>query len=181
MPGGTRSTAPASLTSIKGQADGGRGIRSAAEAGAASVTVRPAATAASKAARSYGTYAAGTRAAYRDSAAPTSRFGSPPTADRRRAFERWGVQLGLNALWTRLFYGHRRPDLALADSAALFAAVAAYARTAGRVDRAAGRLVFPYLGWVGFATVLNADILRRNPHAAGAARRDSGTEPPSDA
>lgn len=85
-----------------------------------------------------------------------------PDADRPRALARWGVQLGLNGLWTRLFFGHRRPDLALVDSAALFGAVAAYARAADQVDRPAAQLMLPYLGWVGFATVLNADLALRN-------------------
>ena len=87
---------------------------------------------------------------------------TPPTPERRRALERWGFQLACNALWTRLFFGHRRPDLALVDSAALFGGIAWYARAADTVDRPAALLVVPYLGWVGFATVLNADLARRN-------------------
>lgn len=99
---------------------------------------------------------------------------APPSAARRRALERWGVQLALNGLWTRLFFGQRRPDRALVDSAALFAGAVAYARAAGRVDRTAERLMLPYLGWVGFATVLNADLAARNPTPGAAPETPSG-------
>jgi tryptophan-rich sensory protein len=85
-----------------------------------------------------------------------------PSPDRQRALTWWTSQLALNGLWSRLFFGHRRPDLALADSTALFVAATAYARAARRVDRPAALLMLPYVGWVGFATVLNADIVRLN-------------------
>lgn len=53
----------------------------------------------------------------------------------------------------------RAPRLALADIALLDAAASAYAIAAARVDRTAS----PYLGWLGFATAMNASIVRLNP------------------
>jgi tryptophan-rich sensory protein len=88
--------------------------------------------------------------------------GSP----RRTALRWWGAQLALNAAWSPLFFGLRRPRAALADAAMLPFAVAGYARAARRVDRTAAWLVVPYVGWAAFAAVLNADIVRRNPRLA---------------
>ncbi|HYW31250.1 MAG TPA: TspO/MBR family protein [Gemmatimonas sp.] len=87
--------------------------------------------------------------------------------ERRTALALWGAQLVANGLWTRLFFGHKRPDFALVDSAVLFAGAAAYAVAADKVDRPAAMLMLPYLGWVGFATKLNADIVKLNPEESG--------------
>lgn len=81
---------------------------------------------------------------------------------RERALQLWAAQLALNAAWSPLFFGARRPRAALADVALLLPAVAAYARAARRVDRAAAWLVAPYLAWTAFATWLNAGIVLRN-------------------
>jgi tryptophan-rich sensory protein len=85
---------------------------------------------------------------------------------RRSALRWWGAQLALNAAWSPLFFGLRRPRLALADAVLLALAVGGYARASRRVDRSAAWLVVPYLAWSGFAAVLNAEIVRRNPRLA---------------
>ncbi|MES2523180.1 MAG: TspO/MBR family protein [Gemmatimonadota bacterium] len=87
--------------------------------------------------------------------------------ERRTALALWGAQTVANGLWTRLFFGHKRPDLALADSVVLLAGAAAYARAADQVDRPAALLMLPYIAWVGFATKLNKDIVRLNPEESG--------------
>ena len=89
-------------------------------------------------------------------------FRAAPSAPRSRALALWGTQLGLNAAWSPLFFGLRRPKASLADSALLLAAALGYAQQARRVDKAAALAVLPYLGWLGFATLLNAGIVRRN-------------------
>jgi translocator protein len=88
---------------------------------------------------------------------------SPPSPDRTRALTFWGVQLGLNAAWSWLFFGQHNPRAALADIGLLRTFVDAYADAADRVDPAAHWMMAPYRGWVTFATLLNADIVRRNP------------------
>jgi len=89
-------------------------------------------------------------------------YHAPPSRDRTRALKLWFSQLATNARWSKLFFGKHRPDLALADSISLAGLIASYISTAGRVDRAAARAFYPYLAWVGFATLLNAEIVRRN-------------------
>jgi translocator protein len=81
----------------------------------------------------------------------------------RSSAERWlAIQLVLNGLWSQLFFGRRRIGLALIDSIALAAAVAIATSRVWRVSRTAGLLLCPYLAWVAFAAVLNADLWRRN-------------------
>ena len=80
----------------------------------------------------------------------------------RRAIGWWSAQLALNAAWSPLFFGARRPELALVDLVALFAAIAVYTNAARRVDKPAAWMMAPYLAWVAFAGVLNAEIARRN-------------------
>lgn len=70
----------------------------------------------------------------------------------------YGAQLGLNALWSVLFFGLRRPDLALVDIAALWLLLVLALVRFSRVDRIAGGLWAPYVAWVSFASALNAAI-----------------------
>jgi benzodiazapine receptor len=86
----------------------------------------------------------------------------PRSKQRTRALVLWGAQLALNAAWSPLFFGLRRPRSALADLALLGAAVAAFAVMARRVDRPAAYMTLPYLGWLGFAGALNEEIVRLN-------------------
>jgi tryptophan-rich sensory protein len=72
------------------------------------------------------------------------------------------TQLGLNALWTPLFFGQHRPDLALIDIAALWLAIVATLVAFARVHRPAAALLVPYLAWVSFATFLNFTLWRLN-------------------
>lgn len=87
----------------------------------------------------------------------------PASPQRTRALALWGLQLGLNGLWSPLFFGMRRPRAALVDLFALLPSIAAYVRAAAKVDRPAGVLMLPYLAWSAFAALLNVEIVRRNP------------------
>jgi len=88
---------------------------------------------------------------------------APPSRARRRSLALWGTQLLLNAAWSPLFFGLKRPRSALVDLALLGTAVGAYAWTARKVDKSAAMVMVPYLGWLGFAGLLNEEIVRRNP------------------
>lgn len=80
-------------------------------------------------------------------------------ADLRRAL---GVNLVLNTGWSVLFWRVRQPWVSTAWCAVLAAHSAALTRRLGRVDPSLGRALAPYPAWCGFATVLNAEIARRN-------------------
>ena len=93
-------------------------------------------------------------------------WSAPPSWARSRALRLWCVQLATNAKWSKLFFGDHRPDLSLLDSIALEMEIAGYIAQTRQVDPAAAAAFLPYFAWVGFATVLNAEIARRNPDAA---------------
>jgi benzodiazapine receptor len=86
----------------------------------------------------------------------------PASRRRSAALALWAAQLAANAAWTPTFFGARRPRPALAVLAAQLGATVAYAAVASEVDRPAAALMGPYIGWTGFAGVLNAEIVRRN-------------------
>ena len=81
-----------------------------------------------------------------------------PSPARTRALRLNAVQLALNALWTPIFFGLQQPGLALAEIVLMWLAILATILAAWRVDRLASALLWPYLGWVSFATTLNAAI-----------------------
>jgi translocator protein len=76
----------------------------------------------------------------------------------RVALTLFGAQLVLNAAWSWLFFGLQRPGLAAAEIVVLLAAIVATCVAFWRVRTAAGLLLLPYIGWVGFATALNLAI-----------------------
>lgn len=83
-------------------------------------------------------------------------------AGAEAALALFGVQLVLNAVWSGLFFGRHRPDLAFFELVALWAAILATAVALGRVHRVAGLLFVPYLAWVTFAGALNYAIWSLN-------------------
>lgn len=72
----------------------------------------------------------------------------------------FAVQLLLNALWSPLFFGLHRPDLAFADLVLLWVAIVATCIMFWRVSPLAGVLFLPYIAWVSFAGVLNFTIMQ---------------------
>lgn len=82
---------------------------------------------------------------------------------RRRADIRWAScwfcgQLVLNLMWTVAFFGLRNLSAALFVILLLVFAVVMTTIVFLRIDRLAGWLFVPYLGWVAFATLLMAGI-----------------------
>ncbi len=72
------------------------------------------------------------------------------------------AQLVLNALWSPLFFGLHRPDLALACIVALWIAIVGTMRSFAKISPASAALLAPYLLWVSYATALNAAIVHLN-------------------
>lgn len=81
-----------------------------------------------------------------------------PAPDARRTLVFYGAQLVLNALWSVLFFGLRRPDLALAEIVVFWMLLVFLLVRFWRADRAAGVLWAPYVAWVSFASALNGAL-----------------------
>lgn len=73
------------------------------------------------------------------------------------------AQLGVNVLWSWLFFVWRSGALAFADVVVLLAALAATVAVFWRISRLAGVLLLPYLAWVSFASVLTWSVWQNNP------------------
>jgi translocator protein len=78
------------------------------------------------------------------------------------ALTAWAAQLVLNLAWTPLFFASERYGWALVEIVVLWLAIVATIVLAWRVSRPAAWLLVPYLGWVTFATALNAGIVVLN-------------------
>jgi tryptophan-rich sensory protein len=72
------------------------------------------------------------------------------------------VQLILNASWSPIFFGMRRPDLAFIEVVILWLSIIATIAAFHRVNAVAAWLLLPYLAWVTFAAALNLTIWRLN-------------------
>jgi tryptophan-rich sensory protein len=75
----------------------------------------------------------------------------------------FAVQLVLNGAWSWLFFGLHRPGLALLGIGVLWVTILTATFMFWRIHAAAGVLLLPYLGWVGFASWLNFGFWRLNP------------------
>ena len=80
----------------------------------------------------------------------------------RLALSLFLIQLALNAGWSIIFFGMRRPGLALVELAVLWVAILATLIAFSRWSRTAAWLLAPYLAWVTFAGYLNWGIWRLN-------------------
>ena len=72
------------------------------------------------------------------------------------------LQLVLNAAWTPIFFGLRRPDLAFFEILMLWLSIVATIATFRSLNAAAAWLLLPYLAWVTFAATLNFTVWRLN-------------------
>lgn len=75
----------------------------------------------------------------------------------------YGVQLALNLGWSVVFFGLHQIAAALVEIAVLWVAILTTIVFFGRVDRVAGILLIPYLGWTSFAAALNWAFWALNP------------------
>lgn len=78
----------------------------------------------------------------------------------------YGVQLLLNAGWSAIFFGMRRPDLAFVELVVFWVAILVTLVLFWPLQRTAALLLVPYLAWVTFAGVLNLTLWRMNPGRA---------------
>ncbi len=83
--------------------------------------------------------------------------------DNGLAMALWSLQIGLNGLWTPVFFGLKKIRLGMVVLCGLWLSVAAAMVALWSVDWIAGVLFIPYLVWVTIAGALNASVLRLNP------------------
>ncbi|RQH00892.1 TspO/MBR family protein [Natrarchaeobius oligotrophus] len=81
---------------------------------------------------------------------------------RRLAIGLFAVQMAFNVAWTPAFFSLEAPLVALGVILVLWVLVVATIAAFDRVDRRAAGLLVPYLAWVTFAAVLNAELWRLN-------------------
>ena len=72
------------------------------------------------------------------------------------------IQLGLNGIWSLLFFGMRSPGIAFAEIVVLWCAIVATCVAFFKQSKTAGALLVPYWVWVSFAAVLNFWLWRLN-------------------
>ena len=90
---------------------------------------------------------------------------APPSPARSKALSLWTTQLGLNAVWSKLFFGQHQAKASLAGSAGNLLDSAALTYYASKVDGRAALLFAPQVVWLALATGVNEEVLRRNPGA----------------
>jgi benzodiazapine receptor len=74
------------------------------------------------------------------------------------AMTAWWVQLGLNFLWSPVFFALQSPGWAIPIILAMIVSIVTFIRLAWDQDRIAAWLFVPYLAWVSYATLLNVSI-----------------------
>ncbi|XP_021498847.1 translocator protein [Meriones unguiculatus] len=79
-------------------------------------------------------------------------------------------QLALNWAWPPIFFGARQMGWALADLLLISGVATATTVAWHRVSPPAARLLYPYLAWLAFATMLNYSIWRDNSGRRGGPR-----------
>lgn len=68
------------------------------------------------------------------------------------------VHLLLNVAWSAIFFGMGKPGWAFVEILFLWASIVALIIVFKPIDRPASLLLWPYLAWVSFATVLNGSL-----------------------
>lgn len=77
---------------------------------------------------------------------------------RRDAAAVWGVLLGIQFLWTLVFFALQARFFALLCFVPLLLCAVLTAAVFGREDRTAAWMLTPYLGWLVFAWYLNLEV-----------------------
>ena len=88
---------------------------------------------------------------------------STENRDARLAFTLFFTQLGLNVLWSFLFFGLRSPLAGMIGIIVLWIAILATIVVFFRISRTAGLLLILYIAWVTAASALNFGVLVLNP------------------
>ncbi len=82
--------------------------------------------------------------------------------ERRRILGLFGLNAGLNVLWSWLYFTWQRPGWALAEAVLLWLSIVLLIKGIAPLSGRASWLLLPYLLWVSFATALNLAIVLLN-------------------
>tara|TARA_B100001093_G_scaffold135260_1_gene127781 strand:+ start:15130 stop:15426 length:297 start_codon:yes stop_codon:yes gene_type:complete len=80
----------------------------------------------------------------------------------KTALYHFGTQLVFNGLWSLLFFGLKNPLLALIIIFILWVLIERTIFWFRLVDKKSSFMLYPYLAWVSFATILNFSIVYLN-------------------
>lgn len=80
----------------------------------------------------------------------------------RTALVVYGIQLGLNILWSAIFFGLKDPQIAFFEILVLLFFMIITTILFWRINTWAGVLLIPYILWVVFASYLNYTIWKLN-------------------
>lgn len=84
---------------------------------------------------------------------------------RERAIILFALGLILNFAWSPLFFGMHKVTVALSVIAAMMVCTIGLIFALWKIRIVAALLLYPYLGWLMFATALNYKIMELNPEA----------------
>lgn len=98
--------------------------------------------------------------------------------NRKKAVALFGLQLVLNFAWSPVFFAFHQVAAALSIIAAMIVVCVAMILVIWRIRIAAGLLLYPYLAWLMFASLLNFQILTLNPNASTLAPTPVSTDIP---
>lgn len=90
------------------------------------------------------------------------RDGGGFSGEAARPLACYGLTLALNWAWSPIFFKYKKLGLAFAEILALWGSIVACIVTFHDVNPTAAHILFPYLGWVSFASYLNFYIWRNN-------------------
>ncbi|WP_158541088.1 TspO/MBR family protein [Sporosarcina sp. BI001-red] len=79
-------------------------------------------------------------------------------AELQKILTPYELQLGLNYICSFLFFKWNLRGTALIEMTALFAKISLTAYEFYKVDKVAGKLLIPYMGWFSFTWTLNYSI-----------------------
>ncbi|MFD2532453.1 TspO/MBR family protein [Gracilimonas halophila] len=80
----------------------------------------------------------------------------------KKALNLFAVQLGLNGIWSYLFFGYQNPLFAFIEILCLLIAISVTILHFKKIKPWAAWLLLPYLLWVSFAAILNFSIYLLN-------------------
>lgn len=89
-------------------------------------------------------------------------FRRRPGKARNRAAGLWLFNVGMIGGWSALFFGGRKLGPAALAAGGMLATGAAFTLEAAKVDRKAAATGVPFVAWLSFATLLAAEVWRRN-------------------